>query len=185
MTIKLLTVTILIVCFTFIEVDAYSNRKISLKGAEDEDKLKDTREVEGFWTRHLSASMSMGKKGLFVDRRHRHVKVKEAQNHNEVEGFWTRHLSASMSMGKKGLFVDRRHRHVKVEQAQNHDTLSLTDGKNYSITRALRGRLASPRKLPVFSEISDTVNQGVAMKEEAYFWQRNQGRSHSLSMSYN
>jgi hypothetical protein len=151
------------------EVDAYSNRKISLEDAEDEDNLKKTIEVEGFWTRHLSASMSMGKKGLFLDRRHRHVKVKEAQNHNEVDGFWTRHLSASMSMGKKGIFIDRRHRHVKVKEAQNHNTVSLKDGKNYSIARALRGRLASPRKLPVFSEISDTVDKGVAMNEEAYF----------------
>jgi hypothetical protein len=169
MTLKLLIVTALVVCFTFMEVDAYSNREISLEDAEDEDNLKKTIEAEGFWTRHLSASMSMGKKGLFLDRRHRHVKVKEAQNHNEVDGFWTRHLSASMSMGKKGLFLDRRHRHVKVKEAQNHNTVSLKDGKNYSIARALRGRLASPRKLPVFSEISDTVDKGVAMNEEAYF----------------
>lgn len=209
MALKLLIVIALVVCFTFIKVDAYRNHKISLKdahGNEDEEKLEDTIEVEGFWTRHLSASMSMRKKGLFVDARHRHVKVREAEKKDtaflkdgehykiyvkdedstiEAEGFFTRHLSASMSMGKKGLFVDGRHRHVKVKEAEKHNTVSHKDGENYSITGALRGSLASPGKLPVSSGISDVVNHVAAMKEEEHFWQRKLGSSHSISMSYN
>lgn len=209
MAIKLLIVIALIVCFTFIKVDSYQTHKISLKdapGNEDEENLKDTIEVEGFWKRHLSASMSMGKKGLFVDRRHRHVKVQEAEEKDtvflkdgehykiyvkdedstiEAEGFFTRHLSASMSMGKKGLFVDGRHRHVQVKEAEKYSKVSLKDDENYSITGALRGSLPSSGKLPVLSEISDVLNHVAAVKEEEHFWQRKLGSSHSTSLSYN
>jgi hypothetical protein len=80
---KLLTIAAFVICISCITVNANPTRKLSLMDSHgDEDSLEGTAEVLGFWTRHLSASMSMGKKGLFIDRRHLNIKGEPEGEHS-------------------------------------------------------------------------------------------------------
>lgn len=140
---KLLTIAAFVICFSCITVKANPTRKLSLMDSHgDEDSLDGTAEALGFWTRHLSASMSMGKKGLFVDRRHRNIKG----------------------------------------EPERENSISLKNGGKHPITYALRGRLNSSRKLKVFSEIPDAIDELAALNEEAYIWDRMLAGSLSSSM---